>query len=208
MNYTFKLSTGEELRVFYNGLFVDKVKKTHGTVSFWKGTGDPHREYVRTVRVDEDGRRFFTWDHEKVFMDQFLAYSPEELVKRYEDADKNVIDDDLCHTLEKYGMDSLLLEIKEKPLTKISFGDCVIGFKTESNHDKPEEYNWITYQFLEEYNRMPQDGYKLKLVPADKEQYEMYPKEDYYVSDLNGLILRCRDQFRLVLPKGMEEKVA
>ena len=207
MNYTFKLSTGKELRVFYNNLITDEVEKTCGTVSFWKGSGKSHREYVRTVRIDENGRRFFTWDHEKVFMDQFLAYSPEELIKMYETSE-NVIDDDLCHTLEKYGMDSLLLEVKEKPLTRISFGDCVIGVRTESNHDKPKDYVWVAYRFVEEYNRMPQDGYKLKLVPAKKEEYEIYPKEDYYVSDLNGLILRCKDQFRLVLPEEMEEKIA
>lgn len=201
MYYTFQLKNGEKLKVFYQDILDHSINDTYGYVSFWKGSGKKHKEYIRTVRMDEDGREFFTWDKEKVFMDEFFALAPKKLMEKYQNNDRSVYGDDLCNTLEKYGIESLFLKIKEKSLTQVRFGNHMIGIQVESSMDSEEDYNWVTYKFIEEYNRMPKDGYKLKLVPADKELYDLYPKKDYYVDDLSELIRRRKDSFELVISR-------
>lgn len=200
MYYTFKLRNGEKLKVFHQDILGHPIGNTHGCISFWKGSGKKHKEYVRTVRIDEDGREFFTWNKEKIFMDEFFALTPEELIKKYQDNDRYIYGDDLCNTLEKYGIGSLLLRIKEKLLTPFRFGNYVIGIEVHSSLDSEDDFDWVTYKFIEEYNRMPKDGYRLKLVPANEEEYETYPKEDYYVDDLSSLIRSRKDLFELILP--------
>lgn len=199
MYYTFKLKNGERLKVFHQDILGHPIDKTHGCISFWKGSGKNHKEYVRTVRLDEDGREFFTWNKEKVFMDEFYALTPEELIKKYQNNDPYLCGDDLCNTLEKYGIECLLLRIKVKPLTTFRFGDYVIGIETYSNLDSEDDYDWVTYKFIEEYNRMPKTGYKLKLVPANEELYDAYPKQDYYIDDLNSSLRMRKELFQLIL---------
>lgn len=46
---------------------------------------------------------------------------------------------------------------------------------------------------------MPKNGYKLKLVPANEELYDVYPKQDYYIDDLNSSLRMRKELFQLVL---------
>lgn len=197
MNYNFKMKNGKMLKAYYNDFFEEEKSNVHGVVSFWV----KEKEFERTVRKDETGRKFFTWDREKIYMDNFLAYSPEELVNAFNKGEESVYGDDLCHTLEKHGMDSLHLLIKAKKLDIISVGGITIKVQTCSSVDKEEDYDWVEYEFVEEYLRMPQDGYKLKVVPFGEKEREAYPKEDFYVCDLVGLISCRQDLYRLILPK-------
>lgn len=197
MNYSFKMENGKKLEVYYNDLFVDEKENVYGNVSFYENG----KEYTRTVRGDQGKRTFFTWDKEKVYMDSFEAYSPEELVSAFSSGDEHISGNDLCHTLEKYGIDSLHMLIKTKKLDILCFGDVIIKVETSSPFDKEENFSWIEYEFSEEYLRRPQDGYKLKLIPAHDGEKEIYPKEDFYVTDLAGLICCRQDLYRLILPK-------
>lgn len=190
MNYKFRIND-QVVRVFINDLFDDK-KETAGVVTI----RDNGKKYDRTLRYDENGKKFFTWNHEKIFFDDFLAMTPDEFVNAIHNK-SNVYDEDLCHTLLKYGINCLRVEMKQKPLDRIDFGDIIIGFKTSSNHEDESKFNWIEYRFIEEYCRMPKDNYKLKLVPANEDEYDIYPKEDYYTSDLIGLLKACSDEFRI-----------
>ncbi|WP_097005279.1 hypothetical protein [Lacrimispora amygdalina] len=195
MNYEFKLSNGEILRVFYNDLFKDEIKKTNGLVSFWLNNNNKNKEYLRTVRYEDDNKKFFTWNREKIFMDDFLAFTPQELVEKFKNKDEHINSEDLCHTLEKYGIDSLRMLIK---VERNSFGSFSLRFKTTSNMETDEDYTWVEYKFVEDYLRMPQDGYKLKLIPSKDKEYELYSNEDFYVGDLCRLISCCRESYHLI----------
>lgn len=201
MNFNFKMKDGRVLRVFWNDLFYDEVKHTHGTVSWFDKFDDgTYKERVRTVRVDDSGREFFTWDKEKIYMDSFLACTPEELVKLYEtENDMNIISDDLTATLIKYGVDSLRLMINVVPLTRVDFGGASIAFECRSSLDKDREIP-VEYKFIEKDYKL-RDNYKYMLVPANDDEYDLYPKKRYYTSDLLGLLSGCRDTHKLKVGK-------
>lgn len=201
MYYSFKMKNGEILRVFFNNLvsITDEENGIFGTVSFWKKDKKGNKEYIRSVRKDENGKNFFTWDKEKIYLNDFIAYSPEELVKRFCDKDDSLYSGDICRTLQKYGMDSLRLYIKVKPLEIFEFpGIGKLAFEVTSSFENKDKYVWVEYRFQPEYLRMPEDDYKLKLVPAKDNELSVYPKKDYYTDDLAGLIFSCTDEFRLV----------
>ena len=62
MDYSYKMKNGEILKVFFNNLVSDMDTKNgiYGTISFWKNNNKKHKEYIRSVRKDENGKRFFT----------------------------------------------------------------------------------------------------------------------------------------------------
>ena len=190
MYYNFMIS-GKELHVFYNDMPVDMAGKTAGTVSFWFHGNGKTKEYVRTVHKDAEGNAFFTWDKKKIYMHDFKAYSPSELVKKSQE-DK-IKGEDICHTLMKYGMDSLILKLRTKKLERVNFGGFSLGFITRGSCDKPEDFDWVKYSFVEDYLHMPKDCYKFKLVPATEEDKEIYGVERYYVDDLASLICKNAD---------------
>ena len=192
MNYTFKTKEGKDLKIFYNDLFVDK--DNYGIVTFFKTTGNKCKEIKKDVKKDESGRLYFFYNREKLFMDEFKAYTPEELIGL-----TNMRQNDLCHTLIKYGLDSLHVLMRVKKLDIIDMG--VFGrlaFETNSPFDTDEDYVWIEYEFVDEYLRNPKNGYKLKLKPVKMEDRELYPTKDYYVEDLVSLLRKCKDKFKLV----------
>ena len=80
-NYSFETKKSGILRTFFNDIMEDKTKGVAGTVSFWETINGKHIERNRTVRFDEYGRRFFTWNKERINLDDFLACTPLELVK-------------------------------------------------------------------------------------------------------------------------------
>lgn len=209
MDYSYKMKNGEILKVFFNNLVSDMDTKNgiYGTISFWKNNNKKYKEYIRSVRKDENGKRFFTWDKEKIYLDDFIAYSPKELVKRFYDKDNTLYGGDICRTLQKYGMDSLRLYINVKPLEIIDFpGIGRFTFEVTSSFENKDKYVWIEYRFFPEYLRMPEDNYMLKLIPAKDKDLSIYPKKDYYVDDLAGLIFSCTDTFKLVENLRKDEK--
>lgn len=153
-----------------------------------------YRSIPRTVRKDKEGKAFFTWNKKRYYLDDFVAYTPSELVERITSG--KGYGSDICTTLLKYGLDSLKVEGLEKPLEYVNFGDVVIGFEVTSSYEDPSEYKWVSYHFVDEYLRHPSDNYKLKLHP----DIEGYPKRDFYVDDLASLI-RQGDNYRLVAVK-------
>ena len=192
MNYTFKTKEGNDLKIFYNDLFVDK--DNYGIVTFFKTTGNKYKEIKKNVQKDKSGRLYFFYNREKFFMDEVKACSPEELIDL-----PNMGPDDLCHTLIKYGLDSLHVLMKVKKLDIIDMGKLGrIAFETSSPFDKEEDRVWIEYEFIDEYLRNPKDGYKLKLKPGKMEDRELYSTKDYYVEDLVSLLRECKDKFKLV----------
>lgn len=200
MNLKFKRKNGEVLKV-YSDLFADKKNKTYGLITIEQllNNGE-YVEHIRLIRSDRNGRKFFTYDRETFYINDFIAYSPLELIKEFDSNSSNIQDEDLCATLLKYGIDSLTLKIKSKKLEVIPlpYGGHM-SFEVYSNHEKPEDYEWIEYKFIEEYFRMPSDCYKLKLVPKKEEEYFIYPKKEFYVEDLIGLLNSRKDLYQIVI---------
>lgn len=202
MNYTFSLKDGTELRVFWSKLFKDEVNKTHGTVSWWvhKNPNAPGKEFVRTVRIDDNNRRFFTWNKEIIYMDSFLAYTPEELVKMIHNKE-HVLPDNICGTLIKYGMNSLKVKKNVKPLERVDFGMFNIAFEVCHSTRRDDDRVWIDYEFVESLHSVD-SCYKLRLEPVG-ENKGIYPSNDYYVNDLVGLLSNCTDDFKIEVGEYM-----
>ncbi len=174
---------------FYNSFSADP--ETAGIFAINISSRNKYKEAIRTVRYDEDGKRFFTWNKKRIYIDDFLAYTPEELVEKMADKNQTIFGDCICKTLLKYGLDCLSVEIKQNPLDYFDFGTFKLGFR--SSRDDEKSMQWIPYHFVEEFNRHPKDCYKLRLDP----DVEGYPKEDYYVDDLISLLRVRTDLFRI-----------
>lgn len=196
MNYNYKTKEGKTVRVFYNEGFRDK--EDFGTMSWFEGTDEDYREKEERIQKDQNGKLYFCYNGEKIFVENFEAYTPEGLIKNLNE----VYAEDLCHTLIKYGMDSLRVMMKVKKLDIVDMGAFGrVAFSTSSNFDDPENYTWIEYKFVKEYLHNPEDCYKLRLRPANEEDQGVYPSEDYYVRDLIGLLKACKDNFQLTEKK-------
>lgn len=196
MFYVFETEKGK-LNVWISDMISLEQKKQGilGIATVQKYKGDHVKDYHRSIRADENGKQFFTWDRKRIYTEDFLAFSPEELVKKFEAKEFNLRDETLCHTLIKYGIDSLHVIINTSPLMRVNFGNFSVGFEVFSSFD--EETIPVEYKFQEEYLKRPTDCYKLKLVPAKEEEYDLYPKKEYYVSDLVSL-MAFNDDFQLV----------
>ena len=164
MFYTFKTKEGT-IEAWLTDA-VSTEKEATGIVGYAEiqkyKDGNP-KKYRQPIRRDESGKLFFTWNRERVYTDDFMALMPSELVEKIKAKDRNVFGDTLCQTLLKYGIDSLHVVINTDTVP-------------------------VEYKFQEEYLRRPKDYYRLKLVPANEEEYDIYPKKDYYVYDLVGLL--------------------
>ena len=188
MYYNFDVA-GKELKVFYSE-FINPRENTSGTVSVYKNENGRCKEFIRTVRLDHNGREFFTWNHNKIYMDSFKAMTPEELIKK----SKYVClrSENICHTLMRYGRDSIKIQILTKKKEVFDFGGFVISFTTRSNMDKPSDFSWVDYEVVDDYDSIKQ-CYKLTLKPVSDEDKEMYPTERFYISDLLSLIHKNKD---------------
>jgi hypothetical protein len=199
MNYIFKTNDGNTLRVYWNDLFKDDINKTWGVVDIMRVNDKHVNEENIKVRIGSEDRPYFNWKGNTIYMDTFYAMTPSELVEKLNNDENGISSEELCATLMKYGLSSLLITIPKKKLDRISFGDITLGFETSSNLDKPEDYQNVDYKFAPRYLHAPSDHYKLYLVPAKEEEYDLYAKETYYVTDLSSMLGK-----RL---KGLEERL-
>lgn len=197
MDYKFKTKDGSILRVFYNDLFIRE--DNYGTVSWF--SKEKNRSVMKKVKKDENGKLYFTHNREKIFMENFEAYTPEEIIENI----KNVCGEDLCHTLLKYGIDCFHVMIKTKPLWFLNFGNVKIGFDVSTSLDDPNENKWIEYKIVnDEDEYSPKNNYKFKLVPVNEKDYEIYPKERFYTDDFMSH-LRRNDRIKVKKEKTTQQ---
>lgn len=199
MTFSFDTKNSGRISGFFNDITKDEKKKIAGTFSIKNSD-----RYIRTVRVDTDGKLFFTWNKEKIMLDDFICHTPEEFVKAIEECDDNsrVYGDELCRTLLKYGMGSLHVMIKRGPLDYMEVGDMKFGF--ERKNIREEEKEWIEYTFTPEYLHKPINNYKLKMVPFKAEDAEYYGYWDTYVDDMVSLFKHRKDIYKVIV--GTKDK--
>ena len=103
---------GEETSIFVSHIFHNSTDGVYGNVSFYTKKNKATME--RSIRKDENGNLFFTWNKKKIYLDSFLAYSPYEFLEKLNAADGLIstpnLDDELCCTLMKYGLDAFDVE--------------------------------------------------------------------------------------------------
>lgn len=207
MNLRYRVKDGTIIRVFHSNIGYDEEAGFYGAVSIDKNINGNYRKAKRIVK-DDEGNLYFNYENQKILFNDFICYTPEEFVEEINKSKSNICDDDLCATLLKYGIDSLHLILRQKPLDFIYLGDIKVGFKVSSSLDKKEEYPLVEYKFVPEYLRMPIDNYKLKCEAADGKLKDIFPKEDYYVCDLVSLLTRCKDDFKIIVNTNKKEAYA
>lgn len=201
MNFNFKLKNGEIINVFLNDFIKDEKKGEYGVVS-WNASkkSNEYKEAYTYVHKDSEGREFFNYKGEKVYMDEFEALTPEELINKiYSEEWLNT--DNLTWTLMKYGIDSIRVIQPKKPMTGFIVGDAFFGFETSRYGEDKSNWEKIEYKFEETSIHKLKSNYKIKLTPANKEHIGVYASRDYYISDLLGLFRKCTDDYQLKLNK-------
>lgn len=186
MIFEYKLSSGKVVRGFFNSYAADLKNNIAGVISIDEQKNGKIRSYDRTVRIDKSGRKFFTWDSEKVWFDNFLCLTPSEFVQKVNGNVGSLYGDDLSRLLLKYGMQAICVYIN-KGIDEVRYG-VDKGVAQE---------NWVRYQFTEDYLHMPIDNYKLRLEPVSEYDKREYSVTDTYTTDLVGLFKACKDLYRL-----------
>lgn len=198
MNYNYRVSDNKVIRAFYNNLV--PVDANHfGIMSWYEKSEDGGRdkEVNSVVLKDSDDKMYFIYHDKKIFVDDFLAYEPAELIKLMYDKSVNIYHEELLYTLMKYGINSIHVMQKKKPMTGFSVGGTFFGF--EDMHIGEDKSNWddVEYKFAETDMFKLSDNYKIKLTPADDNNIGVYASRDYYVSDLFSLMLSKDTEFRV-----------
>lgn len=191
MTFEYRLRTGEIVKGFFNSHAKDVKHKIAGVIDIEVLKNGKMREYSRTVRIDEEGNKFFTWNHEKLMFDDFICCTPQEFVDGLKSKDNRMFGDDLSKLLLKYGMGAINVYVNKKA-----------DYFTFSKGKKQVEPNWVQYKFVETFLHTPMDNYKLRLEPVSDEDKESYCGIDTYTHDLVGLF-QCTELYKITVPSGL-----
>lgn len=181
---------GQETRCFYGEFSGLTVYDTDGRT--------PIGQY--DLEVDKQtGDQFFMIDEERILLKDMVCDTPEEFMANIAKRNEN----HLCNVLLKYGLDSLTVMRRVKPLKKVKVDGVSLAFNVTSKTDKPTDMGWIEYKFVDEYMFRPEHCYKVKIMPKGKKLKDMYPTEEYFVEDFIELL---NEQSNLFQVKATEKK--
>lgn len=210
MEYRFNIN-GVERKFWYNDIpHRDGGEGTMEELIDGKpSTNENPAVYINCYRDENKDLYFVTSDGIKVMCKDAITLTPEEfLQKAYEDTDNVLIMDEMMRTMQKYGVGCIRFRMNNNPLEysgwsvdergrgvqKFFTSGC--GHKGRGINYKPE---WIEYEARAEFNRMPEDNYKLRLYATQN------PKEhrtyDFYTMDLNRMWIERPDYMQLTLGK-------
>lgn len=131
------------------------------------------KSYDRTIREDKFGK-FFTWDHEKIYLDDWLRSSIKELKWKIEN-NIRVTSDDLCQAIMSDGIENVRFMV---PLNTT----CGFGFFLDGN-----KFKETLCMIRESWNREVKQNYKITLVPVNPDD-SVASRVDYYTMDFLSLI--------------------
>lgn len=187
MKLKYVLNNGEEITAYFlKKLFcgdddiIGSISIYNRNISYWDDISSVSRVPVtRSVRRDENGSIYFTYDNIRYDFLDFVCPTPKEFCDNItEFKGKNYDESTLSAVLIKYGLDSIQV-IK----------------KIEHGYDS--DLIEIPYKFVNEDFSDPMENYKLKLVPANKHDYGVYPSIRTYTSDLVNLFRNCDYEYKL-----------
>ena len=134
-----------------------------------------NKRIPKTIQEDEGGR-FFTWDKEKIYLEDWIRVSMSEFKKKFENGDW-LTSDDLCRSIKTDGAGNVrfkvpmnIIQVSIPGIIQVTNGEC----KT------------VLCTIIEDWNRKIFDGYKLRLVPVEDEEVESY--HDFYTADFFSMI--------------------
>lgn len=161
---TYKYQCGEQvIDVWYSTTVKPKVV----TVCTRK------KDYSRTIHEDERGL-FFTWNHEKIYLDNWIRTSMKELKQRIDNKDDSVTDDDLCIAIMSDGVDKVRFNVPINKRAGLFFLDGC-------------DFKMVECKIVESWNREVNNKYKITFVPVIPD-VNIADKREFYVSDLISLI--------------------
>lgn len=134
---------------------------------------DNGKLYDRITREDKFGK-FFTWDCEKIYLNDWVRSSMKELKWKIEN-NIRVTSDDLCQAIMSDGIENVRFKV---PLNTT----CGFGFFLNGN-----EFKETLCMIKEEPNRNVKQNYKITLVPVNPNS-SIASKTDYYTMDFLSLI--------------------
>lgn len=155
----------EEIKVFvWNDDF-------HNEVSVY--CNKTKRSFDRTIREDSDGK-FFTWNKTKIYLDNYVKSSMEELNNRILNGEF-ITSDELCVAILSDGIDNVRFDVPFNITT------CLNTFT------KGRETKRVLCKIEERWNREVKQNYKIILVPV-KEDNTITSYKDFYTGDLLSLL--------------------
>lgn len=134
---------------------------------------DNGKLYDRTIYEDKTGK-FFTWNHEKIYLDDWLRSSMKKLKQKIENKIR-VTTDDLCQAIMSDGIENVRFMV---PLNTT----CGFGFFLNGN-----EFKETLCMIKEEPNRNVKQNYKITLIPVNPNR-SIASKTEYYTMDFLSLI--------------------
>lgn len=131
------------------------------------------RQYPRTIHTDHKGS-FFTWDKQKVYLDNWIRLPMKELKEQIE-RKKSVTAYDLCTAILSDGVDKARFIV---PMNTIAFPGIFANGCDFKN---------VECRVVEEFNREVANCYKLVCVPVTPD-VTVVPKREFYVLDMLSLL--------------------
>lgn len=202
MYFKFKTKDNKEIKVFHNGFLADTRNNIYGTMSWDKLHNGSTHEIIENIHKDAKGRKYFNFEGEVIYTDEFIAYTPEQLVDKIKNSELRN-SDELVYTLMRYGLDCVRVILLKKPMNGISLGDTFIGFESYVVGEDKSTWDKVEYKFNETELFKLHDNYKVRLTPANEEHRGVYASSDYYISDLVSLFMKCTDDYKLELNKAV-----
>lgn len=180
----------------------------YGPYSGMSVYGDDHMTEIGNYEMQQDvnGKRYFEVDGQRImFAEDLVCDTPQEFI----DNIKNRHGDHLCCVLLKHGIDCLTVKCRVKKMDRINVGGFSIGIVSTTSNERIEDWDWVDYKFIDtEFNRKPEDCYKLDLIPKNEEDKHAYPNEGTYVSDLVSLIAWRTDLYQIYVSDEYKEREA
>ena len=129
------------------------------------------KSYDRTIREDKNGK-FFTWNRNKIYLDNWVKMSMKELKEKIENGEW-VTSDDLCQAIMTDGIENVRFIV---PLNT----KCGLFFVNGN------EFKDTLCKVEERWNREIKQNYKIVLVPEEPD--DGVGSNDYYTVDFISLI--------------------
>lgn len=168
MYYNFNIN-GEKTRVwmwnddFHTSVGVDDCKR--------------NRQFERTIRTDENGKKFFTWNKTKVYLKNYITMSMKELKEKIETGEW-IIGDDLTQAILHDGIENVRFIV---PLNPVSIAVPELGFALCDGM----KYVDVLCKVVEKRHKV-KDNYKIDIVPVDENA--MVGSHDFYTCDFVSMI--------------------
>lgn len=163
--------------------------------------------YIPCRRDENRDLYFIVDDGVKVLCKDAITLTPEELIRKaYEDVEDNHIMKDMMRTMQKYGIGCIRFRVNNNSLQYEGwhvdeFGRGIQQFSTQDRRHKGNHVDytpaWLEYEAHAEYNRMPQNDYKLHLYAV--KDPDSHGTHDFYTSDLNHIWIVRPDYLQLTL---------